>query len=121
MNAHGQQGQWWATLPYDTTHYPTVGALRVDDRGHYEQVYGRSGRSGLKYNGLIEALQRMKVVIIAFEDRKPDGVYKRQVKQYIGMFEVLNFQIEYFGILRRVEFDVGECVTPLLRFGDQHW
>jgi hypothetical protein len=122
MNAHGQQGQWWATIGrHGGQRYPTVGAMRVDISGHYEQIYGRSGRSGKKFDGLIDALKHMEVVIIAFENRKPDGIYKRQVKQYIGLFEVLNFKVTYFGILRRVEFDVGDCIIPMLRAGDQHW
>ena len=91
--------------------YPTVGGMRITEQGHYEQVYRRSRR---KSDGLIEAIQRMGVVVVAEEVRLNSGAYKRVTPDgYVGLFEVLNFKITYFGMLRRVEFDLGACRRTL--------
>ena len=108
---HGKGGQWWVTIDgRGDTKYPSVGNMRVDKHGHYEQRYGRSKK---KSTDLIDAIRTMRGVVIAEEELLPDGIYKKNPDGHFGLFEVLNFKVTFFGMHRTVEFDVGECSLPL--------
>jgi hypothetical protein len=111
MKAHGKRGRWWATLDLDDVRYPTVGSMRINEHSHYEQAYSR-GKA--KSDALIEAIQRLKVVIVANETLLDSGTFERVTPNgHIWLFEALNFKVTCVGMRKILEFDLGECLIAL--------
>jgi hypothetical protein len=85
--------------------------MRIDNNNHYYQVYRRSKK---KSDDLIEAIERMGVVVAAYEELLENGAYKRITPDgHYGLFKVLKPDIQYVGMLKIVQFDLGDCILPL--------